>query len=66
MRADTSLSPSPFRKSPGLGLFGLCSIGACWYRAPESDACSFLEPQATRTQYSEEKAMREQKIGVHC
>lgn len=40
MRAVPSLSPTPFKKSSGLGLSGLCSAGACWDRAPESDACS--------------------------
>lgn len=70
MRAVPLLSPTPFKKSSGLGLPGLrglaCSIGACWYKAPESDACSFLEPQDTRTRCSGQKGVREQKMGVHC
>lgn len=63
MRAVPSLSPTPFKKSSGLGLSGLCSVGACWYWAPESDACSFLEPKDTRTQCSGQEGVREQKWG---
>lgn len=66
MRAVLSFSPTPFKKSLGLGLSGLCSVGACWYRAPESDACSSLEPRDTRTPCSGQKGVREQKMGVHC